>query len=338
MRAMVLDSWGGSFRLEHREQPRAGPGEAVLHVRSVGVGYTLVNIWSGAFGGRPGVLGNEIAGDIVEVGADVQELRPGDRCLVYFYMTCGRCRWCAAGRETLCLQNRGLVGVRIDGGFQDYVCLPAANFIPIPDTLDYEAAAITADAICTPWHCMKARAQVKPLDDVLIIGAGGGVGIHGVQMARLFGGRVIAVEIGRDKLDLATTWGAAHVIDASREDVPARVRELTGGKGVEAAIDFAGKPETARAGLMSLAVAGRLVMVGVQPGAMEVEPRMFIGTETTVTGSRYATKQEMREAITVVDRGLVRPVVTTRAPLEEVERLFEMLRAGTVLGRAALTM
>jgi propanol-preferring alcohol dehydrogenase len=339
MRAMVLDHWGGSFRLEKRERPHPDPGEAVLRVRSVGVGYTLVNIWSGAFSGTvPRVLGNEIAGDIVEVGEGVRTPQPGDRCLVYFYMTCGRCRWCRSGRETLCLQNRGLVGVRVDGGFQDYVCLPAENFIEIPDTLDYEAAAITADAVCTPWHCMKERAQVKPLDDVLIIGAGGGVGIHGVQMARLFGGQVIAADIGREKLDLAKTWGATHGIDASREDVPKRVRELTDGKGVEAAVDFAGKPETARAGLLSLAASGRLVMVGVQPGTMEVEPRIFIGTETTVTGSRYATKQEMREAIAVVAGGMVRPVVTVRMPLEEVEQLFDLLRAGHVLGRAALTM
>ena len=336
---MVLDRWKGDFRLEMREQPAAGPGTAVLHVRSVGVGYTLVNIWSGAFGGTlPRVLGNEIAGEIVEVGEGVEDIQPGDRCLVYFYMTCERCRWCRSGRETLCLKNRGLVGVHVDGGFQDYVCLPAKNFIKIPDSLDYEAAAITADAICTPWHCMKARAQVRPLDDVVIFGAGGGVGIHGVQMARLFGGRVIAVDLGRDKLKLAQTWGAAEVIDAGAEDVVRRVHDLTDGKGADVAIDFVGKPETAEAGLLSLGTGGRLVIVGVQPGAMAIEPRRFIGPEITITGSRYATKQEMQEAIDVVNRGLVRPVVTARRPLEKVRELFELLSEGSVLGRAALTL
>ncbi len=176
MRAMVIDKWGGPFTREERPDPRPGPGEAVMRVRAAGVGLTLTHIRTGRFGGEtPRIIGHELAGEITAIGEGVAHVAVGDRCAVYFYLNCGYCRWCRAGRETLCANHGGLVGVHVDGGFADFAVLPAENFIPLPAGLDYEAAAVAADAVCTPWHCMKERAQVKPLDDVLILGAGGGV-------------------------------------------------------------------------------------------------------------------------------------------------------------------
>jgi propanol-preferring alcohol dehydrogenase len=139
-------------------------------------------------------MGHERAGDIVAVGDGVENVKPGDRCTVYFYLTCGHCRRCRGGRETLCENGRGHVGVHSDGGFADLVCLPAGNFLKIPDALDYEAAAMAADAVNINLHCMRKRARISPSDPVVLIGAGGRMGIHGVQMAKLFGAYVIAVE------------------------------------------------------------------------------------------------------------------------------------------------
>lgn len=337
MRALVLDTWGGPFRLDQRPVPLPGPGEALMRVRAAGVGLTLGHIRRGAFGGEtPRIIGHELGGDIAAVGTGVENVSAGDRCLVYFYLNCGACRFCLGNRETLCVNSRGLVGVSRDGGFADYVCLPASNFLHIPDNVSYADAAVTADAVCTPWHAIKERARVQPLDDVLILGAGGGVGIHGVQMAKLFGGRVIAVDVSPAKLDLALKWGADDAFDAGASGLAEQIRMATGGKGVESCVDFVGNAQTVQLGIQSLAVAGRMVIVGVQPGAVPFDPSNLVRTEQTITGSRHVTKLELQETIAVVARGLVTPVISARRPLEKAEELFDLIDRQELLGRAVL--
>jgi len=173
MRAMVVPRWGEVSALREVAEPEAGPGEAVMKVRSAGVGLTLLNMRSGRFGGStPRIMGHELSGDIVAVGDGVTNVKTGDRCAVYFYLTCGYCRRCRGGRETLCEKFGGYVGVHCDGGFADLVRLPSGNFLPMPAGLDYEAAAIAADAVNTNWHCMRERARINAHDQVLLIGAG----------------------------------------------------------------------------------------------------------------------------------------------------------------------
>ncbi len=338
MRAMVLHEWGGRLMPEDRPVPRPGPGEALLRVRSAGVGLTLSHIKAGRFGGSvPRIIGHEVSGDIVQVGPDVPETRLGERCLVYFYLNCGSCRFCLANRETLCLRHRGLVGVVADGGYADYICLPASNFIPIPPQLDYAGAAVTADAVCTPWHCFTKRAPITPLDDVLIVGAGGGVGVHAVAVAKLFGARVIAADVSSDKLDLARQAGADEAINVRTESLVVGVRRLTEGKGVAVCADFAGFAGTIEDGLHSLAVAGRLVVIGVQAGESRFHGADLVRSEQTITGSRYSTKLEMQESIALVAAGKIRPIITERVPLARVNEIFDLLAEERLLGRAVLT-
>ncbi|MDP6800151.1 MAG: alcohol dehydrogenase catalytic domain-containing protein [SAR202 cluster bacterium] len=338
MRAMLLDEPGGPLRSAEVDIPSPGPGEALLKVRSAGVGLTLAHIRE-ARGPRvkfPRIIGHEIAGGIVEVGSGVTALSKGERCLVHFYLNCWNCKWCRIGRETLCSNLRGNVGTVVDGGFAEYVALPYQNFIPIPDELDYEAAAVTADAICTPWHVMKSRTHVKPMDDVLIIGAAGGVGIHAVQMAKLFGARVIAVDISEEKLAFCRQYGADEVINGRAQDIVEEVSRLTDGKGVEVCADFFGSPQTAEAGINALSTAGTFVIVGVEPGTFPFNISRLL-REQVITGNRYCSYEEMREVIRVVARGLVKPVVTKRVALEDVEEVFDTLSRQTLLGRAAIS-
>ena len=339
MKAMVLHDREKPFRLEERPEPRPGMGEAVMRVRAAGVGLTLVNMRLGRMGGSlPRVMGHELAGEIVEIGEGVTSLSTGDRCAVYFYLTCGRCRWCRGGRETLCENFAGFVGGHRDGGFAEYVCLPAENFLPIPDGLSEEAAAVATDAVNTNWHCMRERARIDPHDTVLLIGAGGGVGIHGVQVARLFGARVIAADISEEKLDLARRWGAEETINVRKvDDVAAEAKRLTGGKGVDAAVDYVGHGETFQAAIDSLATSGRAVVIGVGTGKASFEPFRLVITEQVITGSRHSTRTELIETMEIMARGLVQPVVGTRVPLEEVETVFDALKNETLLGRGALT-
>ncbi|HIO38360.1 MAG TPA: hypothetical protein EYN27_05360 [Rhodospirillales bacterium] len=339
MRAMVVRKWGEAFKLEERLDPQPAPGEAVMKVRAAGVGLTLVTMRTGIFGGTaPRIMGHELGGDIIAVGDGVENVKMGQRCAVYFYLNCGHCRWCRNGRETLCENHGGYVGVHRDGGYAEFVSLPSENFLPIPDNLDYEGAAIAADAVNTPWHCMRERAQINPHDDVMLVGAGGGVGIHGVQVAKVFGARVIAVDISEEKLELASKWGADEVVNfRAIEDLAAEAKRLTDGKGVDAAIDFVGKPETFQACIDGLAVGGRAVVIGAQPGDVKVNPVNLVITEQIVTGSRHSTRAELIETMNIMARGLVTPVVGKRLHFTEVEELFQDLQDEKLLGRGALT-
>ena len=339
MRAMVVRKWGEAFKLEERLDPQPAPGEAVMKVRAAGVGLTLVTMRTGIFGGTaPRIMGHELGGDIIAVGDGVENVKMGQRCAVYFYLNCGHCRWCRNGRETLCENHGGYVGVHRDGGYAEFVSLPSENFLPIPDNLDYEGAAIAADAVNTPWHCMRERAQINPHDDVMLVGAGGGVGIHGVQVAKVFGARVIAVDISEEKLELASKWGADEVVNfRAIEDLAAEAKRLTDGKGVDAAIDFVGKPETFQACIDGLAVGGRAVVIGAQPGDVKVNPVNLVITEQIVTGSRHSTRAELIETMNIMARGLVTPVVGKRLHFTEVEELFKDLQDEKLLGRGALT-
>jgi propanol-preferring alcohol dehydrogenase len=339
MKAMVVRAWGQRFELETRPDPKPKAGEAVMRVRAAGAGLTLVNMRTGMYGGSaPRVMGHELGGDIVAVGENVTNVKAGDRCGVYFYLNCGHCRWCRNGRETLCEKHGGYVGVHVDGGYAEYVCLPAGNFIPIPKGLDYEGAAMACDAVNTNWHCMRQRARINPHDDVLLIGAAGGVGIHGVQVAKLFGARVIAADISDEKLALCKKWGADEVINTKAvADVAAEVMRLTDGKGADAAVDYVGKPVTFQAAIDALAVSGRAVVIGGAPGTVSVNPINLILTEKTVTGSRHSSRAELIETMEIMARGLVKPVVGKRVHFTEVEELFQDLAAERLLARGALT-
>ena len=338
MKAMVIRNWGEPFVLEERSDPEPNTGEAVMKVHAAGVGLTLVTMRTGVFGGEaPRVMGHERGGEIISVADGVSNVSVGDKCVVYFYLNCGHCRWCRNGRETLCENHAGYVGVHRDGGYADYVCLPAENFIPIPKGLDYEGAAIAADAVNTPWHCMRERAKINPHDDVLIVGAGGGVGIHGVQVAKLFGARVIAADISEAKLSLAQEWGADEIINVRAiNDFTSEIKKLTDGKGVDAAVDFHGAPETFQSCIDGLATGGRAVVIGAQPGNVTVNPINLLVTEQIVTGSRHSTRAELIETMDVMARGVIKPVIGKRVHFTEVETLFQDLITQDLLGRGSL--
>ena len=339
MRAMVVREWGQPFTLEERPDPEPGAGEAMMKVRAAGVGLTLVTMRTGVFGGEaPRVMGHELGGDIVAVGDGVTNVKPGDRCAVYFYLNCGYCRWCHGGRETLCENHGGYVGVHVDGGYADYVVLPAGNFLPIPEGLGYEDAAIAADAVNTNWHCMRERAKIAPHDDVLLIGAGGGVGVHGIQVAKAFGARVIAADISDEKLEFAKKWGADEVINVREvNDIAEAAKKLTDGRGVDAAVDYVGASETFTAAIEALATAGRAVLIGAKPSSVRIDPLDLLINEKTITGSRHSTRTELMETMDVMAKGTIKSAIGKRVHFTEVESLFEDLQAETLLGRGALT-
>ncbi|MFC1861857.1 alcohol dehydrogenase catalytic domain-containing protein [Chloroflexota bacterium] len=334
MRAMMLHKLGGPLRLEEVDVPKVGPGEALVKVAACGVGYTVSK--SRLRGPVPRIPGHEVAGEIVEVGDRVENVKKGDRVVVYFYLNCGICKFCRIGRETLCVNRRGVVGVATNGGYAEYMNLPAENFIGLPEEISFVDGSIIADAICTPWKVMKERAKIKPLDDVLIVGAGGGVGIHAVAMAKLFGGTVIAADISEEKLEATKKAGAQWVINTVSKAMDEEAKKFTGGKGVDVVIDFVATPETLEAGINSLATAGRLVSLVGAGGSFQLDMGKLVSQELVITGSRYVTKQEIIDTIEVVRRGKIKPIIDKTFSLEEADLAHQMVDQHKVMGRAVL--
>ncbi len=347
MKAMVLPALGAPLRLATVPVPRPGPGDVLLRVRAVGVGLTVVIMTAvpGRVTAFPRIPGHEVAGEVVEVGSEVTHVTAGQRVACHFYLTCRTCRFCRSGRETLCTAFRGYVGQACDGGYAEYMTVPAANVTPIPDGVSDLDAAVATDAIATPYHACREEARVGPGDTVLIVGAGGGVGIHSVQMARLCGGWVVAADITDDKLQAAKDYGADVLVDARRGDLAAQVRAATDGRGVDAAIDFVASRETLEGSVGALARAGRLVIIGSRPRAVfgveatfTVDPGRMLSDMLEIHGSRYVTLTEIQQTIELLRQRRLRAVVSRTFPLEDAEEAHGLLRANALVGRAALLL
>jgi len=347
MKAMVLRAFGQPLELAEMPRPQVGPADVLVRVRACGIGLTVVNLLAtpGRVTAYPRIPGHEIAGDIVAVGAAVRTVKTGQRVTNHFYLTCGQCKQCRAGRETLCLNQRGNIGAAIDGGYAEYVALPERNTVPIPDGVSYVDAAVASDAIATPYHACRKEARLGPGDSVLIVGAGGGVGIHMVQMARLCGARVLAADIGDDKLALAQAHGADDIIDARQAKLPDAVKALTQGLGVDAAIDIVASRATLEAALQSLAVGGRLVIIGAQPQPVygvepgfTVNPIEFLHRGLELHSSRYVNVAEIAHTLELVRLKRIKPVVTQTFALERVEEAHELIRRNATAGRLAMVI
>ena len=345
MKAMVLHGMGQPLKLEDVAMPKVGPADVLVRVRACGIGLTVVNLIAtpGRVTAYPRIPGHEIAGEIVEIGAAVRHAKVGQRVTCHFYLTCGQCRQCRSGRETLCLNPRGNVGSATNGGYAEYVVLPERNIVLIPDGVSDVDAAVASDAIATPYHACHKEARLGPGDSVLIIGAGGGIGIHMVQMARLCGARVLAADIGDDKLALAKKMGADDVIDARSGKLADEVKALTQGMGVDAAIDIVASRATLESALQSLAMGGRLVIIGAHPKAVygddpgfTVNPLDFLHRGLELHSSRYVNAAEIAQTLELVRLKRIKPVVTQIFPLDRVEEAHELIRRNETTGRLAL--
>jgi len=343
MKAMVLRKKNEPFVLEERPDPKAGSGEAVARVIACGSGLTIHHARSGRVAiNYPIIIGHEVLGEIVETGSGVQGFKSGDIVTLHCYLSCGHCRWCRVNREPLCDNLLGFVGRHVDGGYAEFIKLPARNFIHVPEGIDYKnhpaEVAVICDAIATPYKVVR-RARIAPLETVAVFGAGGGLGIHMVMMARWAHARVIAVDISAGKLGKCREVGAEAVVDASKENVVEALRDLTGGMGVDVAVDFVSSVSTLEAAAESLGKGGRLVTLGgYSPQPFRASASRLLNGELEIMGSRAFTKQEIIESLDLCARGQVWPLVTETYRLEEAEKVHARLEAGRITGRAAIVM
>jgi propanol-preferring alcohol dehydrogenase len=346
MKAMVLHAPGEPFVLETRPDPTPGPGEAVARVLACGSGLTIQHVRAGRTGANfPIVIGHEITGEIVAVGpaaetmATVEPLAAGDPVTCWFYLIDGEDRWTRFDRPTISTRIRGHVGRQVDGGYAEYIKLPVQNFIRLPDALDWRGrpaeTGVICDAVATPYKVLR-RGRIGPLDTVAVFGAGGGVGLHQVMMCKWAHARVIAVELAPDKFDACRDAGADAVVDARANDVVAALMDLTGGAGVDVAVDYVSSARTLEEAVGALGIGGRLLTLGGAGEPFTANAKTMLQKELALMGSRYCTRQEVIDALDLVARGDIRPIVTETYPLEEAEKVHARLEQGLVTGRAAL--
>jgi len=341
MKAMLLKGKNRPLELETVPDPVPGPGEAVARVLACGAGLTIHHARAGRVAVEfPRILGHEITAEIVATGAGVTRLKAGDAVTAYFYLTCGHCYWCRTNRETLCDNFRGFVGRETDGGYAEYIRLPAENFIALPEGLPWKKhpaeCGVICDAIATPLKVAR-KARVMPTDTVAVIGAGGGLGVHMLMVSRWAHARkVIAVDTRAAKFEACLKCGADATIDASEGRIAEQLREHTAGRGADVVFDFVCSSQNIEAAVAGMNKGGRLVLLAGNGGRFDADGPLIMRREIEVMGSRYATKQEVIESLELVARGELWPLVTEQVPLAEAEAIHRKLETGSVTGRAAL--
>lgn len=334
-----IHQWGGPLQWEPFDVAPPQPGEVLIRVEACGIGLTVLNCIRGDLANEaarlPRVPGHEIVGRVEAVGAEVTSPSVGQRVMAYFYLVCGACDACLSGQDSLCRNLAGWVGVHRDGGYAPYTVLPARNAVPLPESVPAAQATAIPDAIATPLHVCKTRARIQPGDRVAVIGAGGGVGIHMIEMATLFGGQVAGLEASEAKFETIRRMGGTPVLSRSFEAID--LRSVWGEDRATVVIDLLGSHESLAWGMTSLALGGRLVVLTTfRDVDLIMSPRDLVLREMTILGSRYASKAELIEAASLVAAGKIHPVVSQVVPPEGVQEAHRALQEGTLIGRGAV--
>lgn len=340
MRAAVLREIGKALVIEEIPDPEPAPGEVLVRTKACGICATDLHILAG-WGYQPSlpfVMGHEPAGIVAAVGDGVTGLQPGDRVIPNIFYSCGNCRYCRTNRETLCTQLDGVLGVlKHRGAYAEYFTAPARQLFHLPESISFIDGAVIADAVVCAVHAVRRRAQVFAGDWVLVLGAGG-VGLSVLQVARFSGAKVIATDIKGAKLEQARKMGACFALTSDSTDFVARVREQTGGEGVDVVFDCHGSEQTLRNGIEALRSNGRLVIIGYTQETYPISPQWISRRELEIIGSRSGGRQDTADAIQLVAGGGWHSIVSKTFALEEINEALEFLRSGEALGRVVITL
>jgi len=339
MKAVIVREFGGPEVLELAEVDRPEPGidDVLVRIHAAGICYHDVLSRGGKIpGGRPGrILGHEIAGEIVAAGADVPAARVGERVVLYQRLFCGACRHCLAGRQDLCRNSR-VLGEHAGGGYAEYACVPARNAIAIPDGLDMTAAAL---AVCPVGTSVRAALEVgglAPGQVVLVTGAGGGLGLHQIQVAKCVQARVIAVTSSRDKAEIVREAGADEVIVAPDLKFSAEVWRLTAKQGADVVLENV-VTGTFGESLRSCAQQATVVMLGnIGAQRVELDPGLVIMRRIRIAGSGNATFKDVQVALHLLATGAVRPFIGRVLPFPQAAEGHALMERRAVTGRVVL--
>lgn len=340
MQAVVVRETGTAevLRIETLERPAPGPREVLIQVAACGVCTLDVVTRSGTYRQRvelPIIPGHEICGTVAEVGTQVRRFRAGERvATTQRYHICGACRYCRGGYETLCTERRFLGQQGLVGGYAEYVAVEEDNVAEVPAGVSDEQAAVAACAIGTTLNAVRDVARVRMGEHVMVTGAGGGLGVHAVQMARLAGAQVIAQTTSEEKASLLSDVGAHHVLVTTRgEDFSDRVRALTDGEGVDVIVDNVGTPLFTPM-RRSLAVNGRWTLVGQLTGDfVQFNPAQLFLRNQSMLSVHSTSRAQLEDTLALIARGAIRPVIAGVHALGEIRDVHKEMERGRVAGR-----
>ena len=344
MKAVYIEGHGGPEVLTYGERPEPVPGADQVKVRVRASALNRLDVYTraGVRGMRkefppPLILGGDCAGDLVEVGSNVLGLRVGDRVVVNPKISCGQCASCLAG-DDLCSRS-SMLGSSVDGSYAEYVVTAAANACPIADSVSYETAAAVPTTYLPVWNMLVRHAQLKPWQTVLVLSASAGVGAAAIQVAKdIVGARVITTTSTAQKAAKARETGADEVINYTEEDIAERVKELTGGEGVDVVVDHVGA-EFFTAAFNSLKRGGMYGNCGVTTGyKAELHMGMLFSRAITVFGAFMGSHEDMREIVAMLNRGKIKPAIHEVFPLERASDAHQAMDGRNFFGKLVLTV
>src|SRR5277367_1868592 len=342
MKAIVFAKHGGPEVLQYIDvpTPTIRPNEVLVRVRACALNHLDLWVRRGLPGvpiPLPHIPGSDVAGEVAEVGADVTTVRPGQKVVLAPGVTCGKCPACISGQDNRCRSFTNL-GYMIDGGCAEFVKVPGVNCVAYPENLSFAEAASIPLVFQTAWHMLLSRAELQPGEDVLILGAGSGVGSAAIQIAKFFGARVIATASSQEKLDKAPELGADHVINHKTQKIKDEVRRITAKRGVDVVFEHVGTA-TWDDSIASLTPGGRLITCGATTGYdAKLDLRLLFAKQLSLMGSYMGTKSELHSVMRLVASGRFKPVLDRTFPLAEAAAAHAYLESGKQFGKVVLTL
>ena len=344
MRAALLEAFGGPERLAPAEvpDPAPGPGEVLLRVRACALNHLDLWVRAGLPSAKvkpPFILGCDVAGEIAALGpgASGPGLATGGRFAVHPGRSCGTCAACRDGREPDC-PDYGIIGAYggRPGGYAELLAVPAAALLPIPAAMSFTDAAAVPLTFLTAWHMLRTLARVREGETVLVVGAGAGVSVAAIQIAKRAGARVLATSTSAAKLERAKSLGADEVLPHDPEGLPRAVRKLTGGAMLDVVFEHLGGA-TFESAIRCLRRSGRLVLCGATTGfTPTLDLRYVFDRQLQILGARMGSLAEMREVWGLVASGALKPVVDRTFPLAQARAAHEHLESKAQFGKVVL--
>ena len=338
MKAVRIHEFGGPEVLKYEDVPEPALRKDHVLVRVKACALNHLDLWIRK--GLPGIKlphinGSDVAGDVAQVGEYLTDIKPGQRVLLAPMIFCGHCAECVAGRQNFCPQF-SVLGYVCDGGNAEFITVPRINVIPIPDSLTCDEAASVPLVFLTAWHMLITRGQVKPGQMVLVLGAGSGVGSAAIQIAKLWGARVITTAGDEVKLEKGRDLGADYTINHYKQKISEEVRKITAKRGVDIVIEHVGAA-TFDESMKSLRPGGTLVTCGATTGPeAKLELRFLFSRQLSLLGSYMGNMGELHEVLKFVFNGALKPVVDKSFPLRQAPAAHEYLERSAQFGKVIL--
>ena len=342
MKAIVFHQHGGPNVLKYEDAPEPAlrANDVLIRVKACALNHLDLWVRRGLPNvpiPLPHIPGSDIAGEVAKIGSDVTNIRVGQKTVLAPLVSCGKCPACLAGLDNHCRRATNL-GYMIDGGCAELVRAPEVNCLPYPENLKWEEAAAIPLVFQTAWHMLITRAQLQPGEDLLILGAGSGVGSAAIQIAKFFGARVIATAGSDEKLSKAKELGADHLINHKTQKIRDEVGPITNKRGVDVVFEHVGTA-TWEDSFASLAATGRLVTCGATTGYdAKVDLRFLFSRQLSLLGSYMGTKSELHTVMKLVAAGKLKPVVDRIFPLAEAGSAHAYLESGSQFGKVVLSV